>query len=265
MEATDDSGTIVYDISYDNGSETVTGSSGNETSISITALAPETNYTFEVTALDLAGNINSESPITLNATTGVDASTSCSGSASEAQQGSFDVGYNYDFQTSGNAITFTFELLDDKDGVVAYLWEESPFTETPMDNVTGKTFSKTLSGFTPGELVSFGCKFAFAGGLAVTKYFTYEVGDNCSLGVVDFELENEFKVHPNPSIDIWNITGTTIPIKQIIVYDLIGKEVFTSQPNELHTVINGQNFSSGIYFANLVTSQGRLVVKLIKD
>ena len=80
-----------------------------------------------------------------------------------------------------------------------------------------------------------------------------------------FELENEFKVHPNPSIDIWNITGTTIPIKQIIVYDLIGKEVFTSQPNELHTVINGQNFSSGIYFANLVTSQGRLVVKLIKD
>ena len=265
LEATDDSGTIVYDISYDNGSETVTGSSGNETSISITALAPETNYTFEVTALDLAGNINSESPITLNATTGVDASTSCSGSASEAQQGSFDVGYNYDFQTSGNAITFTFELLDDKDGVVAYLWEESPFTETPMDNVTGKTFSKTLSGFTPGELVSFGCKFAFAGGLAVTKYFTYEVGDNCSLGVVDFELENEFKVHPNPSIDIWNITGTTIPIKQIIVYDLIGKEVFTSQPNELHTVINGQNFSSGIYFANLVTSQGRLVVKLIKD
>ena len=78
-------------------------------------------------------------------------------------------------------------------------------------------------------------------------------------------FQNEFKVYPNPSIDIWNITGTTIPIKQIIVYDLIGKEVFTSQPNELHTVINGQNFSSGIYFANLVTSQGRLVVKLIKD
>ena len=42
-----------------------------------------------------------------------------------------------------------------------------------MTNTSGLVFTKTLGGFTQGETISYACKFAFAGGLAVTKYFSY--------------------------------------------------------------------------------------------
>ena len=106
---------------------------------------------------------------------------SCSEISNEAQQGSFSIGYEALFETVGSNVTISFTLLDtDRTGVVAYLWRESPFEETQMDQVSGLTFSKTISGFSQGETISYACKFAFAGGLAVTKYISYVVGNDCS-------------------------------------------------------------------------------------
>ena len=42
-----------------------------------------------------------------------------------------------------------------------------------------KKFSLTLNNQTIGEEISYACKFAFAGGLAVTPYLKYKVGDKC--------------------------------------------------------------------------------------
>jgi hypothetical protein len=75
-------------------------------------------------------------------------------------------------------------LLDQKDGVIAYLWRESPFAEYPMANQGGKVFKYTLTGQTSGSIITYACKFAFAGGAAVTKYFKYTVGDACESAVV---------------------------------------------------------------------------------
>jgi hypothetical protein len=85
-------------------------------------------------------------------------------------------------------VKITFELLDtDKTGVVAYLWKQTPFTETPMTNVSGKKFSSTITGQTAGSTINYAVKFAYAGGMSVTKYYSYVVGDACiSLGVTDF-------------------------------------------------------------------------------
>ena len=58
-----------------------------------------TNYTFTISASDLAGNNYASNPIVLNATTtGV---IGCSGTSSAAQTGTFSVGYNYAFETLG--------------------------------------------------------------------------------------------------------------------------------------------------------------------
>ena len=58
----------------------------------------------------------------------------CSVSSTDASQGSFSLGYNYQFETTGTDVKFTFKLLDtDKTGVVAYLWKQTPFSEMPMD------------------------------------------------------------------------------------------------------------------------------------
>ena len=175
VEANDNSGVVVYTIAYGNNSMSIQLPEGEE-EVLISSLSPSTNYTFSVSVTDVAGNTSVSNPIVVNATTDEDSNSDCMGTASDAQQGSFDLGYNYSFETNGTSVTFTFELLDDKDGVVAYLWKASPFGETPMSNVSGKIFSTTVNSLTPGTTVSYACKFAFAGGLAVTKYFDYVVG-----------------------------------------------------------------------------------------
>ncbi|MDG1805282.1 glycosyl hydrolase [Flavicella sp.] len=177
--ANDDSGVIVYTVSYGNKEIVVSADSGKTEAITITALNPNTAYTFNISAADLAGNITTNSPMVVSATTSVDTNTNCSGQKSGAIEGSFGIGYSYEFETVGNDLKITFELLDERDGVLAFLWQKSPFVETQMDLVSGKKFTKTISNVSNGTIVNYACKFAFAGGLAVTDYLTYEVGTTC--------------------------------------------------------------------------------------
>jgi endoglucanase Acf2 len=189
--ANDDSGTVVYKVKYGAEEVVLKGESGKEEIINISALGSNTTYDFEVTASDLTGNTASNGPVVINATTGDDTNTTCKGEASNASQGSFSVGYSYEFETIGNDVKISFELLDDKDGVVAYLWKESPFSEIQMGLVSGKKFTKTISNQTAGATISYGCKFAFSGGLAVTEYLSYKVGDNCDGVIIPVDSDGD--------------------------------------------------------------------------
>ena len=264
LNATDNSGTVVYDVVYDTGSKNTTGSSGVQKSMTISALSPSTQYTFNISASDLIGNSATNNPIIIQATTSEDTNTQCSGQDSDAQQGSFDIGYNYSFTTSGTDVTFTFELLDDKDGVIAYLWRQSPFAETQMTNVSGKIFTHTISGQTPGATINYGCKFAFSGGLAVTKYFPYTVGNACSLSVNDMDWKNNVQIFPNPTQESWTIKTNQINMQHISLFDVFGKKVFTITANSNEAIINASNLKSGLYFAQIKTERGTNSVKLIK-
>ncbi len=134
------------------------------------------SHSLSATATDNTGGQGNSQVINIS----VNETFQCSETSSNAQQGSFSTGYRTTFQTIGNQVKITFELLDnDKSGVIAYLWRASPFSEVQMDHVSGNTFSRTVSGFTAGETISYGCKFAFTGGLAVTQYISYEVASSC--------------------------------------------------------------------------------------
>ncbi|WP_136482774.1 glycosyl hydrolase [Cognatitamlana onchidii] len=265
LNATDDSGTVVYNVSYNGKNDGITGDSGVEKPMTINALQPETLYTFTITASDLAGNNAANNPIRIQATTAVSANTDCSGISADAQQGGFDIGYNYSFETSGTDVTFTFELLDDKDGVIAYLWRQSPFSETAMTPVPGqpKTFRTTISGQTIGETISYACKFAFAGGLAVTKYFSYEVGDSCILSTDHLE-SNGFSVYPNPSSNVWHLKSTNVLVEVLEVFNVLGRKVIVLYPESRKVSIDASDLESGLYFATIKTEQGVKSIKLIK-
>lgn len=105
----------------------------------------------------------------------------CDAVLTDALEGSFSVGYKTKFETVGTNVNITFELLDQKDGLVAFLHRESPFEETQMANNPAGTriFTKTITGQTKGDIISYACKFAYAGGLSKTKYIKYEVGSFC--------------------------------------------------------------------------------------
>jgi len=106
--------------------------------------------------------------------------TACAGTSTEASQLSFTLGYNYTFSTSGTDVTVSFELLDTQVGLVASAWTYSPsFKETALSNVSGQVYSHTFSDQNIGSTFQVACKFAWAGGMAVTKIFSYTVGDAC--------------------------------------------------------------------------------------
>jgi len=263
LNATDNSGTVVYNVAYGSSNLSVSTASGTQKSVLISALNPSTLYNFSVTASDLAGNTAVNNPIVLSVTTAVNTNTDCSGTASEASQGSFSAGYKYGFVTTGTDVAISFELMDDKSGVVAYLWNTtSGFIESAMTNAGGKKFTKTLTGQTSGSIIKVACKFAFAGGMAVTKVFSYTVGNACTGTGIENMMASEPFFYPNPVQDILHLqlTGEN---NRLIVSDMLGKRVFDSKVSSNYKFDMG-TFNTGVYFIRVENENGILNGKVIK-
>ena len=84
-----------------------------------------------------------------------------------------------------------------------------------------------------------------------------------SLGTSNVEILN-FKAFPNPSQNSWTIKTDNADVTSIKVFDLQGKNVFSSTPNTNTTVIDGSNLKGGLYFAKIKTVSGVKIMKLIK-
>ncbi|WP_339835638.1 family 16 glycosylhydrolase [uncultured Flavobacterium sp.] len=258
LNADDNSGTVVYTITY--GSETFTfaNASGVQKSVVIPNLQSNTSYSFSVSASDIANNNFINNPISLTATTL--GTTACAGSDTEAQQGSFSLGYNYAFETLGSNVKVTFEMLDtDKVGVVAYLWRQSPFMETQMTNVSGNTFTNTITGLSSGQTISYAVKFAYMGGLSVTKYFTYVVGDNCALGQATLNKLDVFSFL-NPVTDYLTVSSID-SIDKLEIYNLAGNLVMQVSPDS--NKIDVKQLSKGIYLLAVYSENRKIIKKII--
>ncbi|MGO4816800.1 family 16 glycosylhydrolase [Flavobacterium sp. W22_SRS_FP1] len=260
LNALDNSGNITYTATYGSGTSVTFSPSGASKSFLISGLSPNTNYTFSVSATDATGNSAVNNPIVLNAkTTEI---FECSGTDSEASEGLFSQGYKYAFETIGTDVKITFELLDtDKIGVVAYLRKQTPFSETQMTNVSGKIFTQTITGQTTGSTINYAVKFAFEGGLSVTKYFSYLVGNSCSLGV---ETSSELKqfYFPNPVEDKLYLELLDEE-NHIVLTDILGQKLFEDEVKSFHT-IDMSAFKTGLYFLRVKNSLGTQNFKISK-
>ncbi|WP_116787030.1 T9SS type A sorting domain-containing protein [Flavobacterium psychrotrophum] len=261
LNGTDDSGSVIYTVTYGTTTTSVTGTSGVQQAFVINGLTPETAYSFSVTASDTAGNTALNNPVVVTATTLEDTNTPCAGTSATAQDGTFTTGYSYNFHTTGNDVTITFELLDtDKVGVVAYLWQQAPFSETPMDNVSGLRFSKTITGQTAGTTINYAVKFAYAGGLSVTKYFSYMVGDNCTLEIVDRQFDNDVKLYPNPTdTGVVHVVSEFLRVSKVEVYSVLGNKLFETTER----TISVNNLQVGIYLFRIYADDKFVTKKLI--
>ena len=171
------------------------------------------------------------------------------------------MGYNLTFETIGNSVKITAELLDsDKTGAPAYLFKESPFGETSMDDLGNKMFSKTVGGFTQGETISYAVKFSFTGGVGVTKYFQYEVGSSCALSVKDVFDVAQVVLYPNPTEDRFFIETEGDVFVEI--YDILGNKLKAN--NEKSQDISA--FSAGIYFVKVsqLETDHQQLIKVMK-
>jgi endo-1,3(4)-beta-glucanase len=188
----------------------------------------------------------------------------CSGTSTEASQGSFTDGYIWTYETVGSNVVITFELLDEKEGVIAYLWKQDPFTELPMTHVEGRKFTATITGQTMGTTISYACKFAFAGGMSVTAYIDYEVGSNCTTtGIINKNL-TPLSFYPNPAtseIFIKNLTETA----EVSIYDFTGKLLIRHINISDGAKIDVSKLHKGIYLIRMKNSNEIQTARMIRQ
>ncbi|MCW4469904.1 T9SS type A sorting domain-containing protein [Flavobacterium sp. MFBS3-15] len=262
LTASDNSGDVIYTITYEGGTSiTVTGESGVTESVIINNLLPESVYVFTITVMDAAGNM-ATNVIELQAATIEDTNTECEGMSTTAENGSFSTGYTYHFETVGNDVVVTVELLDtDKVGVVGYVWLQDPFTEIAMTQGEGLSFSATVPGLTTGQDVNIAVKFAYAGGQAVTQYFTYTVGEECSLGIDRPELGASVRMFPNPATDIVHFVSETADITKVEIYSVLGSKVMEADADS----VTISALPKGMYIARIYAGSKSTSKKLIVE
>ena len=152
-------------------------------------------------------------------------------------------------------------MLDSKVGLVAFLRRQSPFNETQMTNVSGQTFTQTIPGQTIGSTINYAVKFAYAGGLSVTRYISYVVGNDCSLGINNSSRIEQL-VYPNPVENILNLQLSDNQNK-IILSDVLGK-IHIEEIVDSESTINMSSFKPGVYFLRVENSYGVKNLKIIK-
>ncbi len=260
LNANDNSGNVAYNVTY--GSQTIStfGTSGVQKSLIINNLTPNTIYNFSVSASDVSGNNASNNDLFLNATT--TNIIQCLGNDTLAIQGTFSLGYKHTFETIGTNVKITFELLDtNRNDVNAYLWKQSPFSETQMTSVSGNIFTKTITNQTIGTTINYAVKFSYANGFSVTKYVPYVVGSNCALGISNYSEISKFSFN-NPAKDLLTI-NSNLDIDIVEIYNLVGNLILKTNINTNN--IDVSNFSKGIYLLTVYSGLEKNTKKLIVE
>ena len=253
--ASDFDGTVAKVIFYDG--TTVLGEDNTQPYAYTVSNAAVGTYNYTVKAIDNDGGESVSAAVSVT----VNQRYYCTFNSSESREGQFSVGYNFTFETTGNSVKITAELLDtDKTGAPAYLFRESPFSETIMDDIGNKMFSKTIGGFSHGDNISYAVKFSFTGGVGVTKYFQYEVGSSCALSVKDVFDVAQVVLYPNPTEDRFFIeTDGDVFVE---IYDILGNKL--KDNNEKSQDISA--FSAGIYFVKVsqLETDHQQLIKVVK-
>ncbi|TCK67503.1 putative secreted protein (Por secretion system target) [Winogradskyella wandonensis] len=86
-----------------------------------------------------------------------------------------------------------------------------------------------------------------------------------ALSTNDFSNLGSLKVYPNPSNSIWNIESPNTVIEQVEVYDLLGKNVLSLQPESQNVEIDATQLKTGLYLAKFSANGTTKTIRLVKN
>ena len=89
---------------------------------------------------------------------------------------------------------------------------------------------------------------------------TYE---GSPIGVESYE-ESALHLWPNPSSQILHIASDT-PIRQVEAFDLQGRRVWSSETHDLQCDIPVADWSNGLYFVKISTTNQTITRKILKQ
>lgn len=168
---------------------------------------------------------------------------------------STDYKSEYTYDANGNAVTEKESYL-----------ENEVLTEQPIETKTFDT-SQLMSSFSHPFKDKTGIDFLFSANGIVNKILgrssmnnrtTYYYGNEPTANVNDFNTLN-FTVYPNPTSSVLNIDDGDFILKNVEVYNLLGKRVMTTTKNKL----NLQNLVNGLYFVKVQGENGSFATKKV--
>ena len=80
-------------------------------------------------------------------------------------------------------------------------------------------------------------------------------------------LSSEVKVYPNPSKADFNVDFANLNLGKVAirVYDVQGKQVFTTSTSDNTTVISLEKFAKGMYLLEIESQKGRILKRIVKE
>ncbi|TXE20006.1 T9SS type A sorting domain-containing protein [Psychroserpens burtonensis] len=87
-----------------------------------------------------------------------------------------------------------------------------------------------------------------------------------TLSTQEFTSKNEFEISPNPAISKLNINlSQNFDRTDIIVYDILGKKIFSKKLNGLSSQIDVSKWNSGVYLVRISTNKKTLTKRFVKQ
>lgn len=137
------------------------------------------------------------------------------------------------------------------------------FTEINVESGTYQHTELILDGYTDGlNYIAFGNVTP-----ATDSGFAMRI-DNirieyASLSTVEFALNDNFKISPNPASDSFTVYSDEV-IESVTIYNVSGKQVKTLKVNAKSKQINVEGLPSGVYIVNAFINNQKISAKLIK-
>jgi hypothetical protein len=103
----------------------------------------------------------------------------------------------------------------------------------------------------------------YADGCETLSYNVVKVNIQ-NVGIVETHCNASLRVYPNPTDGQLRITNYELQIKNIEIFDLLGKSVGTNPCVRPETTIDISHLPAGMYFMRIQTDKGIITKKIVK-
>lgn len=187
---------------------------------------------------------------------GIPDGASCTYTDTECIEGAgFNGRYTVTFTSKGNSIDINVRFEGSYVGLVpAWMWNyTNGFAESQMVDAGGsQSYKTTIFNCTTEQPITVAFKIAFAGGMAVTRQFTYTLGDNCeSTSVEEAYADNDILLHLGEG----SITAQTTGSAVLSAYSTDGRLV-ASMPFVDEYTLYTTSWTTGVYIISIAKENG---------
>ena len=185
------------------------------------------------------------------------------------KQDNSNAGNSYDFPTRPILNVNQLPIVEGKDVIItATVNPENAGTVTGADTykeaqtvtltATANEGYKFLNWTEDGEVVSNEAKYLFIATKDRDLVANFELTDGID------ELSSAFNLYPNPANDRLHIESK-VKINEVTIYDVYGRQQELSAISGQQTVIDVTSLNNGIYFVKIVTDNGEVIKRFVKQ